>query len=392
MTKEQFINTSKDRPGQINIWYSDATSPISYIYGLTVPIIDQLGRNIEEYLQTATELTIELQTGIIRTLQVGNQEVYTANDGSTIYYLDVIPDYDITPIATSPTFTTTVTTVTIIFSSTIDYFVFNASGYNALLNNAEDPRPSDYQLVQGSNTPAGVQDSSYSITGWVNSRYEGSKTSELNYLGVPSTITGKTFEGAYFPRTVTDTQIKQQVAASAVVYEDYLYPGEDVLPTYTYISGSYKIPNRTRSGDPANDVGTISPTDTQIPLLLTPLAQLSTPIPKIGDIIQVTSSIELMKIKRVNYPSFDPGYGDRPLYLLTVERGYNYTTAEQIVTQVGPPAIEPPVNLSYPLLIYKLPGNKIQTAQRGKILVKLSGEILHIDRFGFVVSGSFLPA
>lgn len=391
MTKEQFITTAKAYPNQISIWYSDATtSPPFYIYGLAVPIIDQLGQDIEQYLQEASELVVELQTNILAILQVANKEVHIADNGSTLYYLDVVPDYDITSIATSPTFETTVLSTRIILSSTIDYFVFNASGYNALLNNAEDPRLSDYQLVQGSTTPAGVQDSLYSLTGWVNGRYEGSKTSELNYLGIPSTITGKTFEGAYFPRTITDDQIKQQVATSAVIYEDYLYPGEEILPTFSYTSGSYIISNRLKAGESSTNVGTISPTGSQIPLRLASSAPLSTPVPKIGDIIQVTSSIELMKIKQVNYPTEATNY-TTPLYLLTVERGYNYTTAEQIVTLVSPPS-EPPVYFPNQISIFKLQGNKIQTAQRGKVLVKLSGEILHVDKFGFVVSGSFLPA
>jgi hypothetical protein len=123
-----------------------------------------------------------------------------------------------------------------------------------------------------------------------------------------------------------------------------------------------------------------------VPLLLKPLAPLSTPIPIIGDIVQVTSGLELMKIKSVDsYPN--NGDFPTPLYKLTVERGYNYTQPQQIITQVVPP-IEPAVYLSTPSLVFKLQGNKVQGVQRGKVQVKASGDILHIDRFGYIVSSS----
>ena len=54
-----------------------------------------------------------------------------------------------------------------------------------------------------------------------------------------------------------------------------------------------------------------------------------------------------------------------------------------------PPATNnPPVNLSTPSLIFKLQGNKVQGVQKGKVQVQTSGEILHIDRFGYIISGS----
>ena len=386
MTEEEFKLTATTYPQDINIWYT-ATAPY-LIKGITIPTTNANGENILTYLQQATVLTIEAQIGIFVDLQVSGGEILATDIGGSVfefYYLDVVPSYDITNLVNLPSFRTRLRLSRIVFTSPVNQYVFNASGYNAVLNNVQDPRLSSYQQLQGTNTQAGIQDSLYSSTGWINGRYEGSKTSQTTYLGISPTIAGKSFEGVYFPRTVTDAQIITQVAAGAVTYTSYFYPGEEIIPTYTFIEDVYYIPaSRTlNDGDP---VGIISISGSEIPLLLAASAPLSTPIPKVGDIIQITSSLELIKIQSIgSYP--DNGNFTPPLYKLTVERGYNYTPASAISTSLSP-RTEPPVYFSTPILIFKLQGNKVQGVQRGKVQVKTSGEILHIDRFGYVVSGS----
>ena len=87
MTKDQFITTAKASPYQINIWYSDNTQgPQFYIFGLTIPVVDQENENILGYLQQSTELTVELQEGIVETLQVQGGELHTADDQTTLIY------------------------------------------------------------------------------------------------------------------------------------------------------------------------------------------------------------------------------------------------------------------------------------------------------------------
>lgn len=386
MTQGQFIAAALTFPLYISIWY---TSEEPYeILGIMIPVINDSGQSILEYLEESTELAIEIQTGIVVNLEISDGQLLTAAPGGEqLYYFDVTPAYDITNLVNSPTFATQVSISSIVFIDVPNQYVFNASGYNVLLNNVQDPRLSDYQVLQETYAQAGVQDSLYSSTGWINGRYEGSKTSQTNYVGISPTITGNSFEGAYFPRTITDTQIIAQVQAGAVTYTEYLNPGDELLPTYTNTSGSYKIPSLYDNSDNSSVVGTIPITQTEIPLLTVPGTAGSAPILKIGDIVQVTSSLELMKIQNIDTYNNNGNYPlAQPLYKLTVERGYNYTTPQQIVTSFPTP--EPPVFLSTPSLIFRLQGNKTQGAQRGKVQVKLSSEILHIDRFGYVVSGS----
>jgi hypothetical protein len=381
MNQGQFIATALTFPTDISIWYTQS-SPF-HIQGIMIPIINANNQNIVEYLEESTQLTIEIQTGIVITLQISQgQLLQAAPGGQQLYYFDVLPPYDITGIVNSPTFTTRVAISTITFINAPNQYEFNASGYSVLLNNVEDSRTSQYQYLGQTGVLANVQDSLYSSTGWINGRYEGSQTTQTGYLGISPTLAGKSFQGVYFPRTVTDAQIISQVAAGEVTSTEYLYTGQESLPTYIPITGSYEVPFSI-SG---LAVGTIPATDTIIPMVLRSGVALSTAIPQIDDVIQVTSSLELMKIKQIDSYA-DNGEFTRPLYKLTVERGYNYTTPQPIVTNAGS-FLAPPINLVNPSLIFKLQGNKVQGAQRGKLQVQTSGEILHIDRFGFVLSGS----
>jgi hypothetical protein len=381
MDEEQFIATALTFPTEISIWYTQS-SPF-LIQGIMIPIINENNQNIVEYLEESTQLTIEIQTGIVVTLQISQGQLLQAAAGQQLYYFDVLPPYNITGIVNSPTFTTRVNISTITFINAPNQYEFNASGYSVLLNNVEDSRTSQYQYLGQTGVLANIQDSLYSSTGWINGRYEGSQTTQTNYLGISPTLAGKSFQGVYFPRTVTDAQIISQVAAGEVTYTEYLYTGQESLPTYVPITGSYEVPFTIG----IDNTNTIPATDTIIPIVLRAGVALSTAIPQIDDIIQVTSSLELMKIKQIDSYPDNGGFSTSPLYKLTVERGYNYTTPQQIVTNAGS-FLAPPINLVNPSLIFKLQGNKVQGAQRGKVQVQTSGEILHIDRFGFIVSGS----
>lgn len=383
MTKSEFIATAAFYPNQINIWYTPAPAPY-YILGITVPVINAVGNNVLEYLQQSTVLTIEVQTGNYIQLPVANGEIYTSS-GVQFYFLQVTPPYDITAIASSPGFLTSIPITTVIFSNVIDQQLFNASGYNATLNNVEINRTSTYILQEGTDTPASIQDSQYSSTGWINGRYDGTKTSAPTYVGVSPTVLGNAFDGAYFPRTVTDNQIKAQVTAGTVIFSEYLNTGDEALPSYFVYSDAY-IVAAVISGAP---VSTITTSATEIPLLLSGSnATLSTRIPQVGDILQIATSTELIKIKSIgSYPNNGAYAYTNPLYRLTVERGYNYTNPAPIVTTVSP-LVTPIASLSVPLLLFRLQGNKVQGLQRGKLIVKASGDILHVDRLGYIVSGS----
>jgi len=380
MTEDQFKAEIQAYPFEISIWYTP-TTPF-YIQGLAIPTTDSSGRYILTYLQQSTTITLEIQPGVFANLSIQDSEVIiTTVGGHEIFYADVVPNYDITNLVNSPTFQTRLTLSTIYFVNQAQQIVFDASGYNALLNNVQDIRTSDYQYLGQTGVLANIQDSVYSATGWTNGRYEGSKTSKTNYLGISPTIEGKAFQGSYFPTTIIDSQIKDQVTAGTLTYTEYLYSGEQPSPEYVAVEDAYKVPDEAPDGTPLSN---IQPTDTIVPIILKPSTEQSTPIPEIDDIIQVANSLELMKIQKIEYYTNNGGYIDtQPLYKLTVERGYN-RTQPQIITPVS----EPDINLTKPAQIFKLEGNKVQGAQRGKVQVQISGDILHIDRLGYIVSGS----
>lgn len=387
MNEDQFLATALTFPATVSIWYS-VSSPYM-IRGILIPIINDSGQSILEYLEEATELVIEIQSGVTINLQLGpGQFLQSPVGGEELYYFKVTPEYDITDVVQSPTFITQVSISSITFIDEVNQYEFNASGYNVLLNNVDEIRTSEYQYQGQTGILADVQDSLYSSTGWINGRYEGSKTSQTNYLGISPTISGKSFEGAYFPRTISDQQIRDQITAGAATYTEYLYPGDELLPTYVINSGSYKVPALYNNTSTTSTVGTISTTQTVIPLLTVDGTAESAPIPKIGDIIQVESSLELLKIKNVDTYNNNGNYPlTQPLYKLTVERGYNYTTPQQIVTDYNL-GTEPPVLLSTPSLMFRLQGSITQAVQRGKVQVKVSSDIMHVDKFGYIISSS----
>ena len=382
MTKEQFLFTANTYPNQINIWYElDENSP-TVIYGLTIPRFDINGNDLQQFLLEVNTITIELQDGSYGLLQLGDpisyiNESFTPQVEYYFYELTTVFNIDNLEPLTNP-----FTNAEIVFPTPIDQYAFDASGYNATLNNVQDNRQSTYILQLGTNILSMNQDSNYSNTGWINARYEGSKATPQNYNNIDPITSGKSFNGAYYPATVTDAQIKQN--ASSIVYTPYLYTGEEPVPTYAPIEEVYTIPYITTITD-GNYTFPISPTGSQIPLLLRSDAPSSSKVPQVGDLFTPTGSSEIIKILTVG--SYEISAWTSPLYKLTVQRGYNRTTPQQITVN-NPTNQNRPVDYIKASQIFVLEGNKVQGVERGKVIVQDTQEILHIDDFGYIVSGS----
>jgi len=376
MTREEFLATVTTYPNDINLWYTFSTPFI--LNGLTVPSVNMNGENIEELLINSTELTLEVQEDWFISFFVRGLQVLESG-GSRYVYFDVDPGKDITEVVTTLGFSTTLPGVRVVLNSYEIVRNFKHSPYNVLLNNVKEGVLLNSHLIKGTNTPPNLPESNYTQTGWVNGRYEGTKTSSTNYVGIQPAILGKSFQGVYFPRTVQDSQIKS--LSSTATYSSYLFTGTELLPSFTSLEGQYIIPVNI------NGVNTFPIGDTSniIPLLLDVSASLSTPKPEVGNIIQVQGSEELIKILKVENYDFNGGW-IKPSYKVTVERGYNSTTAEQI-NDLSPQSVE--VNLSKTSQIFKLEKSRLESVQRGKVQVQDSGEILHIDKYGYIISGSY---
>ena len=202
------------------------------------------------------------------------------------------------------------------FTPFIEDLEFLFVNYNATLNNAQAIRRS-YKIVvadrlQTTVTPtnfdaiykgiaefAEVQDSSYYDTGWINGRYNGSKTSADNYSGLVPSVSGRSFQGEIFSRsTGYDTYCRIQETSR--LYEELFHTGPREQPDFT--TGSMGIYLGTSLLAGVNTVPFVSG------------SQLTGSIDR-GDILILDN--EKIKVKSVNYLSNPP--------VIIVDRGWGGT-------------------------------------------------------------------
>jgi hypothetical protein len=373
LTQAQFLQVvDATYPNSVNIWYNDE-EPLT-VYGLTIPVLDNTGTNTIQLLQTAQQLNISLNSQNY-TFNVISRAERTAQD-VTYYFFDVV-DQTIDGLADDPANLPGQVLYIIPGFQSTNFF---GGDYDALINNVEDSRQSTFIMISdrykvaggpGSLNPiniealiaqtadrADVQDSNYSSTGWVNSRYEGTSTDSLTYGGIDSAITGRSFEGSLYPITISTDVINQQISSSQVVYDDYLSTSEDDLPS----------PPTFRTVSYVTNISSIAAQDTQIPISATGFGVGL----GIGDIIRINNESEYMRVTKIG------PYGSG--LILTVVRRYNNTPTGTYNT--GPLGITKIVNLSK---IYKIIGNQIQVAQQGQLVVRDSQEILMLDALGQVI-------
>lgn len=374
LTQEQFLAVADTQASSLNIWYTDSV-PLT-ILGLTVPVLDNTGINTIQLLQTAQQINITIN-GYNYTLDILSRAERTASD-ITYYFFDI----DDLQINQSADDTSTLPNEIIFLIPGFQNTNFFGGDYDVLLNNVEDNRQSSIIMISdrykisggpGSLNPinidnlrdltaerADVQDSNYSTTGWINGRYEGSKTNSITYGGVDSAVTGKFFEGSLYPSGTLTTTINQQISSSTVIYTQYLSTSNDDLPTYPKT-----VETKYRTSLP------IGLTDTELPTVIynSELSDIY-----IGDIIRIPATgNEYMRVTNIRYSSSN-------VIVLTVTRGWNgslptiYTNPNYAITKINGPT-----------KIYQLQGNKIQGLQRGRLVIRDTQEILTIDVLGQVV-------
>lgn len=142
---------------------------------------------------------------------------------------------------------------------------FAGSGYDALSNNNKENRLSSYIMVsdrktlytrQSDNikTPtvpgnfdsiinntadfAEIQDSNYSNTGWIRSRYVGTSIDSGSNGNISPVLSIKSFSGTLYPSGTQDNVIQGQDPAIRV-YEEFVHTGVNSLPTLTTSPPTY---------------------------------------------------------------------------------------------------------------------------------------------------------
>jgi len=398
ITSAQFLQiVDTTQPNSVNIWYSEEL-PLT-IYGLTIPAIDNNGNDSSQLLLSAQQINITINgynyTFVIQSRSSRTVQYESGGESYEVTYYF----FEITPIVIDSLADDTsilYSQIVVAIPDTTDTIFFGGD-YDALLNNVQDNRESTNIMVAdryeirggpGSLNPtniddlitltaqkADIQDSNYSTTGWINGRYEGTPTDSRTYGGLDSAITGKTFEGSYFPSSITTEAINNQISSSTILYTDYLSTSQDDLPSQP----PDPLP-RTKYVVSANEG--IFDNNSRIVIEEFPFLPPNFPDIYVGDIITMGNGntgntfTEYMRVDNIQPLLFSSGFIE-----LTVTRRWNGSPFG-LFSIPSSRAIYKIPNLTK---IYQLNGNKIQGISRGRLVVKESSEILAVDGLGQVV-------
>lgn len=369
---------------------TDRDINISYTGSRIEAIAVRIQNNNLIQLQQATTLVLRApQAGSVLNISLENSQVpvRTVNREQVgNYYLYSFVEQDQQPVMT------TIPSPTGILPSE-DYFtdvvilpstqagVFQGSDYDVLLNNSMNNRPSTYiqisdraersgssanpvnlpSILQDNAILANVQDSNYTVTGWINARYDGTSTTKLTFGNIDPAVTGKSFQGSFYSPDITDTIISNQVEADRI-YRILLHTSNTDYPEYTTTNLLYNID------------GTVDATSNILPII----GNIAERDPGIapGDLITIFGISEIMKVNSVTrIPDISS-----VKFQLNVTRGWNDTTPVSYNSQA--------ILLTKPIQIFEINRSKLLNLNKGKVYVKDNETILFIDSLGQVVSSS----
>jgi len=358
-----FINTGRGRVTGITVTEKPQANPSS--------TFNDLIRVLEEVEQ------IKFRVGnTLYTLQITSRRGYvnTVDDTLSFFYFSVVPfefDFDVNSTQGQD-----------IEVSLYPFFLgsnHRFSNYNPVIDNVIEQRraPSGSRIVEsdknntttsptnlqailsGSATLASVQESSYTITGWSNGRYNGSKTNSKNYGGIPPAITGATVTAAvYAPQTLDSYIVSQSISTRTL--QDVFHTGREETPTFSVVNSSYKL------------VSSIGNTGTVFPITSQGLQSITGSF-DINTIIQISNE----KMRVIGYTEI----GNQTL--LTVARGlfntvkgsYNANTVVKII----------PPTFIYRYDTVRREQNAITNA---KVWIEETANVFYTDGFGAVYTGS----
>jgi hypothetical protein len=394
MTQQEFFAVTQLHPDRVNIWYDDTGGPPYTFKAITVPALDNSvpPQDQSTLLDSIQQITVPTTAGTPLTFNIisrtSAQTSTTAVMPSTKYYY-----FTITPLVINSAWTptigaTSISTNEVIFAPSLDTYQLSESPYNVLQGSFELGRQSGYimsadrykvgtlanptytgplnidSLLSGSAIKADVQDSNYTTTGWINGRYEGTKTDRIDYKTEPA-ITGKFFQASEFPSGSSMGQINYLISSSQVSYGEYFYAGIGDTPGFQAEYSGY-LPLTSYA------------TNSDIIAIVPEVAGSNLRAPQGGDLFRQVGSTEIIRVNTVAIASIAP-----LKYNLFVSRGYfgqpqpinagSSTTFLERIKQVQ---------------VYSTEKGRLSGVPRGQLLVKETGAILRLDSLGFVISST----
>lgn len=294
MTFETF-QTTNPGAGEIDLFISGGNN----VAGITISNLNCSFINFNYTIQQATTLTIN-GTDFDITQKVSYP---------THYFIDV----DLTPFDLSFQGIGTGECINIGFSPFIQPIPFTYNDYNAILGNTEDIRTTSFifdvdrtndqivplnilNILSGDATPAKFAESNHTDTGLINARYNGTKTSVLDFGTIPA-FSAVEFKGSSYGVDTTNQLICSQSTDSRVV-KDLLYsPNTQAAVSIENLEEAPQI--RFKSlGAPAPGItisGSVIDTDityySYIEINAGDILRIGGPIETSGEIIKVTNII-----------------------------------------------------------------------------------------------------
>ena len=281
MTEQEFLALHTTRAGtninaayRINVNYDDsvpqvpgyirsleagrATAPPDYVIGITVTreakfVDDVRGVNVLGILEGLQKIRFifdeyEYALNIISRAYYPGSATGTGQRNSPYFYFRVTPfqlPAGATNNLTDPELNQN---ILVDFTPFIDDLEFLFTTYNATYNNAQAIRrsykivvsdrlqttviPTNFDAIyDGVAEFAEVQDSLYYDTGWINGRYNGSKTTADNYSGLSPSVAGRSFQGEVFSgNTIYDTFCL--LRNDSRIFEELFHTGPRDEPDY----------------------------------------------------------------------------------------------------------------------------------------------------------------
>lgn len=391
MTELEFILAHTQDPKEyntpytININYDEIGDGKGKITGITVtniPLISSDIRNVEEQLGQLEEITF----------RIDNQK-YTCKPETIEHYPNTAqPEYSFYYYRITPIIFTIGTLegieIPVNVQPYLDQTLYKNSDYNPLINNVEDQRtsyivmecdrnygtvnPSNLQAIQsGSATKASIQDSLYSDTGWTNSRYNGTKTSSQNYLGLIPILQGSTFTGEVFANQISNGLICSYSLADRKT-STLFTTGKDLVPKYNgLLATRYKAAEAITSA-----------TATRVKLAITTDSlYISSSLVYVNDIIALSNGLSTEYMKISNIEEVENGRIE-----VTVLRAYE----QKPTLPLSNIPVNTPVNRldSTSLYTYGKIGKDVAQIPKLKVWVQSTDTILFTDSYG-AVTGSF---
>lgn len=362
LTQEEFLTIADLYPKSINLWCTSGS--LVTALGVTVPFVDNEDIRVRNTLQQIETITLPVDNDSGTSVEFTIATRIIRGTPPFEYFFFTVEPKNIDSFV-NPTANEVIQDGEVILSPNLRGGSFFTSNYNVVLNTTQNNRTSDYIQQSNSATLASIQDSLYSDTGWINGRYNGSSTNNLNYASIDSAIQGASFEGTYYPSSATDTEINN-IDVSERSYLEYFHTALQTYPEFNLVSPPLFYFEGTQTSTTDTDL-TIKPqTDNKPVKLYEP-----------GDLVKrEESSSEIMKVVSLTRLTADNDYN------LEVIRGWNNTT--RVATYFDGDSLYK-INT---VRIFELEGNKPSPVKQGKIRIKDTGYIVHTDLLGYVVSGS----